>query len=80
MENLSSIWMHTSHDKEGNYEVNLFYGGGKAPVGEGTSPDGRRHAHHTLTLSVTGDPIFLFYRDLAGHESRGGIPDFIRVA
>ncbi len=64
------VLMYSVPQPTGGTEVHLFYGGAKAPTGEGTSPDGLGHAHHVLELASCGTPTLSYARYLDGSEYR----------
>lgn len=64
------VLMYSVPQPNGGTEVHLFYGGAKAPTGEGTSPDGLGHAHHVLEIAPHGTPTLSYARYLDGSEYR----------
>ena len=54
-ETLTQVWYYTETDQAGEVlAVHLFYGGRRAPTGNGRSPDGSGHAHRVLARTPSG--------------------------
>jgi hypothetical protein len=71
-ETLAQVWYYAETDRAGEVlAVHLFYGGRRAPTGDGRTPDGSGHAHRVLTRTPSGLTL-VYKREVAPPAHKKG--------